>query len=86
MTFVGWILSKKIFTYCFLIIGFLGIIFVSFKLLCGSESKGELLKRIEAKREKLFGKDNKDRSLKYIEMVEMNKEGEEKSSKNRKKK
>ena len=46
MTFVGWILSKKIFTYSFLGIGFIGILFVSYKLLYASESKGELLKRI----------------------------------------
>jgi hypothetical protein len=36
MTFVGWILSKKIFTYSFLGIGFIGILFVSYKLLYAS--------------------------------------------------
>lgn len=36
MKFVGWFLSKKIFTYSFLGIGFLGIVFVSYKLLCQS--------------------------------------------------
>jgi hypothetical protein len=33
MTFVGWFLSKKIFTYFFLVIGGLGVIYVSYKLL-----------------------------------------------------
>lgn len=50
MTFVGWFLRNKVFTYSFLAIGGIGVLFVSFKLLFNSESKGELLKRIEAKR------------------------------------
>ncbi len=32
MKVIGWLLSKKIFSYCFLGIGFLGVIYVSFTL------------------------------------------------------
>ncbi len=46
MKMVSWLLKKQIFTYCFLIIAGLSIVVVSYKLLCASESKGELLKRI----------------------------------------
>lgn len=74
LTVVGFLLEKKVFTYSFLIIGFLGIIYVCYKLLFASETKGELLKRIEAKRLKLFGKDNQNKSLKFIEMTEIKKD------------
>jgi hypothetical protein len=73
MQVIGWILSNKIFTYSFLGIAFIGLIFVSFKLICNSDNKGDLLGRIEAKRLKLFGEEGQNKSLKYIEMVEMDK-------------
>jgi hypothetical protein len=53
---VGFLLDKKVFTYWFLIVVGLGIPFVIYKMICASQNKGELLKRIEAKRIKLFGK------------------------------
>jgi len=40
MQVVGWILSKKVFTYTFLSIGFLGVLYVSWRLLFESENKG----------------------------------------------
>ena len=40
MEVIGWILSKKIFTYSFLSIGGLGIFYVTCKLVCLNESKG----------------------------------------------
>jgi hypothetical protein len=40
MNVIGFLLQKNVFTYCFLIIGVLGIIYVSYKLLCGGETKG----------------------------------------------
>lgn len=43
MKVVGWILSKKIFTYTFLFIGTFGILYVSYKMLFIGEKKGELL-------------------------------------------
>ncbi len=46
MKFIGTLISKKIFIYVFLIIGFLGALFVLYKMLYASENKGELLKRI----------------------------------------
>ena len=64
-------MEYHVFTYCFLVIGILGMFYVSFKMICGGETKGELLKRIEAKRLKLFGKDGQNISLKFIEMTEM---------------
>ena len=85
MQVIGWILSKKIFTYSFLAIGGLGVFYVTCKLICFNPSKGELLGRIEAKRLKLFGKDNQNQSLNYIEMVEMKKKDEEKHSTKKKK-
>ncbi len=66
MKALGFLFEKHIFTYCFLAIGILGVVVVSYKMLCGGESKGELLKRIEAKRLKLFGKDGQNKSLKFI--------------------
>jgi hypothetical protein len=66
MKVLGFLLNKNVFTYCFLVIGILGMVYVSFKMLCGGEAKGELLKRIEAKRLKLFGKDGQNKSLKFI--------------------
>lgn len=36
LTVVGFLLEKKVFTYSFLIIGFLGIIYVCYKLLFAS--------------------------------------------------
>jgi len=56
MKIVGFLLEKKVFTYWFLIVVGLGIPFVIYKMICSSQNKGELLKRIEAKRIKLFGK------------------------------
>lgn len=78
MTCVGFLIRKQVFTYCFLIIGGLGIVYVTFKMICGSQAKGDLLIKIEAKREKLFGKNDLNRPIKYIEMTQMNlKAGEE---------
>ena len=71
MKVLGFLLEKHVFTYCFLIIGVIGMVYVTFKMMCGGESKGELLKRIEAKRLKLFGKEGQNKSLKYIEMTEI---------------
>lgn len=36
MQVVGWVLSKKIFTYTFLSIGGIGVVYVSWKLICQS--------------------------------------------------
>ena len=71
MKMFTWLLKNKIFTYCFISIGGLGVLYVSFKMLYASDSKGELLKRIESKRIKLFGKENQNKSLKFIEMTDM---------------
>ena len=71
MKVVGWLLSKKVFSYWFLAVGCLGVIYVSYKLICATQSKGELLKRIEAKRAKIFSKENKDKTLTFIEMTDM---------------
>lgn len=40
MTVLGFLLDKNIFTYCFLVIGILGLVYVSWKMLCGGEAKG----------------------------------------------
>lgn len=35
MSVLGFLLEKNVFTYCFLVIGILGMIYVSYKMLCG---------------------------------------------------
>ena len=66
MKVLGFLLEKNVFAYAFLICAGLGLIFVIFKMVCLGKDKGELLKRIEAKRLKLFGKLGQNKSLKFI--------------------
>jgi hypothetical protein len=56
MKVLGFLLEKNVFAYAFLICAGLGLFFVVFQMICLGKDKGELLKRIEAKRLKLFGK------------------------------
>ena len=62
MLFVGVFMYHKVFVYIYLIMSVLGIAFSAYKIFC-TNTKPEALQKIEEKRKKLFGKENKNQPM-----------------------
>ena len=70
MLFIGVFMKHKVFVYIYLIMSVLGIAFSVYKIFC-TNTKSEALQKIEEKRKKVFGEENKNQPI-TIEMTEMN--------------
>ena len=64
--FIKYFITNKLFIYAYLVMCFVGGLFVIIKMVCFTKGKTELLEEIEKKRRKMFGKDNKDQPLHMI--------------------
>lgn len=59
MLFVGVFIRNKVFVYIYLIMSVLGLVFSFYKIFC-TNTKSDMLQKIEEKRKKLFGKDKEN--------------------------